>query len=143
MVMTEPHEPAALRALPSVERLLQMEPLRSAVHGARPLAVAAARAELARCRAAIRAGDDGAPPPEEIATRAAAAVERARRSSLGPVINATGVVIHTNLGRAPMPFEALEAIDNAASGYSNLEYDLDSGERGSRQAHIEPLVCEL
>ena len=70
-------------------------------------------------------------------------MERGERSSLGPVINATGVVIHTNLGRAPLPFEALEAIDNAASGYSNLEYDLERGERGSRQAHVEPLVCEL
>ena len=56
------------------------------------------------------------------------------------MINATGIVVHTNLGRAPLAFEALEAIDRAASGYSNLEYDLERGERGSRQAHVEPLL---
>src|SRR5688572_24088885 len=104
MGMTEPHDSAALRALPSVERLLQTEPLRTAARVARPVAVEAARSELERCRTAIREGNGGAPQPEEIAARAAAAVERAERSSLGPVINATGVVIHTNLGRAPLPF---------------------------------------
>ena len=133
-----------LRALPSVERLLQTEPLRSAAtEGPRALAVDAARRTLAQCRDAIRAGNGGAPPPQELAERAAQALRRAERSSLGPVINATGVVIHTNLGRAPLAFEALEAIDTAASGYSNLEYDLTAGARGSRQVHVEPLVREL
>ena len=142
--MQRPDEQAALRALPSVDRLLQTEPLRTAAaRGPRTLAVEAARAELERCRAEVRAGNGGPPDPTEIAARAAEALARARRSSLGPVINATGIVIHTNLGRAPLPFEALEAIDNAASGYSNLEYDLDRGERGTRQTHVEPLVCEL
>ena len=116
-----------LRALPSVERLLQTEPLRSAASAApRALAVEAARRELERCRAAILAGNGGPPGPEEIAARAAGELRRAERASLGPVINATGVVIHTNLGRAPLAFEALEAIDSAASGYSNLEYDFET-----------------
>ena len=133
-----------LRALPSVERLLQTEPLRSAAQeGPRTLAVEAARRELEQCRAAIVAGNGGLPALEEIAARAANAMHESGRPSLGPVINATGVVIHTNLGRAPLAFEALEAIDSAASGYSNLEYDAERGERGSRQAHVEPLVCEL
>jgi L-seryl-tRNA(Ser) seleniumtransferase len=133
-----------LRALPSVERLLQTEPLRSAAaQGPRALAVAAARRELEQCRAAIRAGDGGPPSPETIAARAASALQREERATLGPVINATGVVVHTNLGRAPLAFEALEAIDRAASGYSNLEYDLAAGTRGSRQAHVEALVREL
>jgi L-seryl-tRNA(Ser) seleniumtransferase len=133
-----------LRALPSVERLLQTEPLRSAAEqGPRALAVEAARHELEECREAILAGNGGAPRPEEIAVRAANAMNASRQMSLGPVINATGVVLHTNLGRAPLSFEALEAIDSAASGYSNLEYDLDAGTRGSRQAHLEPLVREL
>jgi L-seryl-tRNA(Ser) seleniumtransferase len=131
------------RALPSVERLLQTEPLRSAAEqGTRSLAVAAARSELEQCRTAIMAGN-GAPAAEEIATRAAHAMQQADNPSLGPVINATGVVVHTNLGRAPLAFEALEAIDRAASGYSDLEYDLGTGARGSRQAHVEPLVREL
>jgi L-seryl-tRNA(Ser) seleniumtransferase len=133
-----------LRALPSVERLLQTEPLRSAAaNGPRPLAVEAARRELERCREAVLAGNGGPPDAQQIATRAAESMERSARPSLGPVINATGVVVHTNLGRAPLPFEALEAIDAAASGYSNLEYDLERGERGSRQAHVESLICEL
>jgi L-seryl-tRNA(Ser) seleniumtransferase len=133
-----------LRALPSVERLLQTEPLRSAAEqGPRALAVEAARHELEECREAILAGNGGAPGLEEIAVRAANAMDASGRMSLGPVINATGVVLHTNLGRAPLAFEALEAIDSAASGYSNLEYDLDAGTRGSRQAHLEPLVREL
>ena len=132
------------RTLPSVERLLQTEPLRSAARqGPRTLAVEAARQALDQCRDAIIAGNGAAPAVEEIATRAASAMQESERMSLGPVINATGVVIHTNLGRAPLPFEALEAIDSAASGYSNLEYDAGDGARGSRQAHIEPLVREL
>ncbi len=133
-----------LRALPSVERLLQTEPLRSAAEqGARTLAVDAARHELERCRAAILAGNGTPPHAEEIAVRAVEAMHEEGQASLGPVINATGVVIHTNLGRAPLAFEALEAIDSAASGYSNLEYDLDAGTRGSRQAHVAPLISEL
>ena len=131
------------RALPSVEQVLQTEPLRSAAEQAtRTRAVEAARQALDRCRAAIFAGNGAAPAVEEIATRAASALQESERMSLGPVINATGVVIHTNLGRAPLPFEALEAIDSAASGYSNLEYDATEGMRGSRQAHVEPLVRE-
>ncbi len=133
-----------LRALPSVERLLQTEPLRSAAEqGPRGLAVEAARRALEQCREAILAGNGGPAGLEEIAVRAAHAMQESGRMSLGPVINATGVVIHTNLGRAPLAFEALEAIDSAASGYSNLEYDLEAGTRGSRQAHVEPLVREL
>ena len=133
-----------LRALPSVERLLQTEPLRSAAEqGPRALAVQAARHALEQCREAILAGNGGPPGPEEIAVRAAHAMSESNRMSLGPVITATGVVIHTNLGRAPLAFEALEAIDSAASGYSNLEYDLDTGARGSRQVHLEPLLREL
>ena len=59
------------------------------------------------------------------------------------VLNATGVVVHTNLGRAPLAEEALERMREAAAGYSNLEYDLDEGARGSRQDHVAPLLCEL
>jgi L-seryl-tRNA(Ser) seleniumtransferase len=133
-----------LRALPSVERLLQTEPLRTAAEqGPRAVAVDAARRELERCREAILESGGEPPQAEEIARRAVKAMQQATQASLGPVINATGVVIHTNLGRAPLAFEALEAIDSAASGYSNLEYDLESGTRGSRQVHVEALVAEL
>jgi L-seryl-tRNA(Ser) seleniumtransferase len=109
-----------LRALPSVDRL----------------ATAVARAELAERRAEVLAGD----------TAEADLVERARarlRPSLRRVLNATGVVVHTNLGRAPLAAEARAAVARAAEGYANLELDLASGERGSRQAHVEALLREL
>jgi L-seryl-tRNA(Ser) seleniumtransferase len=137
-------EQSELRALPSVEQLLQTEPLRSAAgRGPRPLAVEAARQEISRARDLMLGGNGGPPEAAELAASAAAALQRATRSTLAAVINATGVVIHTNLGRAPLSFEALEAIDSVASGYSNLEYELEQGARGSRQAHVEALLCEL
>jgi L-seryl-tRNA(Ser) seleniumtransferase len=137
-------EQAELRSLPSVEQLLQTEPLRSAAgRRPRPLAVEAARREISRAREVILGGNGGPPDVSKLASSAAAALERATHSSLAAVINATGVVVHTNLGRAPLPFEALEAIDSVASGYSNLEYELQQGARGSRQAHVDALLCEL
>jgi L-seryl-tRNA(Ser) seleniumtransferase len=142
--MDEQVEQGALRELPSVEQLLQTEPLRSAAkEGPRALAVAAARHELERCRQAILSGNGGPPVAEELAARAAGEFERAARSTLVPVINATGVIVHTNLGRAPLALDALEAIDPIAAGYSNLEYDLAGGKRASRQAHVEGLAREL
>jgi L-seryl-tRNA(Ser) seleniumtransferase len=142
--MTDGEERPELRALPSVEQLLQTEPLRSAAErGPRSLAVSAARREVDRSRESILNGGGEAPDAAELAARAVAALDEASHPSLGPVINATGVVIHTNIGRAPLSFEALDAIDSVASGYSNLEYQLESGERGSRQTHVESLLCEL
>jgi L-seryl-tRNA(Ser) seleniumtransferase len=145
--MTNEAERAAeLRALPSVEHLLQTEPLRSAAaRGPRALVVEAARHVIEHRREAILNGNGGVPAPEaaELAAAAVAALERSERATLVPVINATGVVVHTNLGRAPLAFEALEAIDSVASGYSNLEYELREGTRGSRLMHVETLLCEL
>jgi L-seryl-tRNA(Ser) seleniumtransferase len=146
-VMADELERAALRALPSVEQLLQTEPLRSAAaHGPRALAVAAARDAIEQRRTAILNGNGGesrVPENAELAATAAESMQRSERSTLVPVVNATGVVLHTNLGRAPLAFEALEAIDAVASGYSNLEYELEEGERGGRMAHVEGLLCEL
>jgi len=142
--VNEERERAALRALPSVEELLQTEPLRTAARKApRALAVEAARREIERRRNAILNGNSGEPEAREIAAEAVAALDRETRPTLAAVVNATGVVIHTNLGRAPLAFEALEAIDSVASGYANVEYDLAKGERGSRQVHVETLLCEL
>jgi len=142
--MTGAHDEEALRALPSIEQLLQTEPLRAAAATApRRLLVEAARREVERCRSAILNGNGDRPDAAELAARAAASLDDVVAPSLGPVINATGVVVHTNLGRAPLAFEALEAIDSVASGYSNLEYDLEQGQRGSRQAHVEALAVEL
>jgi L-seryl-tRNA(Ser) seleniumtransferase len=79
----------------------------------------------------------------ELAARAAAELRTRAHPRLAPVINATGVVLHTNLGRAPLPLGALDALEAVGSGYSNLEYDLEAGARGSRQAHLEGLLREL
>ena len=129
-----------LRALPSVNDLLadprvaEFEAERGHV-----LAVAAARAALAEARESI--GDGGEPGDLGARTVALAGVIAAPR--LRRVLNATGVVVHTNLGRAPLAEEALERMREAAAGYSILEYDLDEGARGSRQDHVAPLLCEL
>jgi L-seryl-tRNA(Ser) seleniumtransferase len=143
-MMDERGEAEGLRALPAVERLLQEEPLRTAARERpRALAVDAARRVLERCREDVRAGNGGVPGVAELAVRAARALEARTRRHLVPVINATGVVIHTNLGRAPLPADAVDAVEAVAGGYSNLEYDIVAGARGSRQAHIERLVCDL
>jgi L-seryl-tRNA(Ser) seleniumtransferase len=127
---------AALRALPSVERLAS----ELGEESAGPLAVTAARAAIAERRAQIRAG---ANEEVDLVARARAALDAARAASLRRVINATGVIVHTNLGRAPLPAAARDAAARAAEGYSNLELDLDTARRGSRQQHVEGLVREL
>jgi L-seryl-tRNA(Ser) seleniumtransferase len=123
---------ASLRDLPSVDRMLADTRLASEP---RPLALAAARAALEAARAAIRAGDDPGDPVE----RALAGLRSARVPSLRRVLNATGVIVHTNLGRAPLPPASLERIA-AVAGYSNLELDLATGKRGSRQDHLVDLL---
>jgi L-seryl-tRNA(Ser) seleniumtransferase len=126
-----------LRSLPSVEELA------SSLGGelSHGPAVDAAREAIAARREALLSG---APEDEWDARADALARARAREAPrLRRVINATGVIVHTNLGRAPLPAAALDAIAEAAAGYSNLEYDLDAGARGSRHAHIEQLLCEL
>jgi L-seryl-tRNA(Ser) seleniumtransferase len=123
-----------LRALPSVERLA------AALDAPHALAVAAARAALEARRDELRAGaDDDA----DLVARARAALGGAERPSLRRVLNATGVIVHTNLGRAPLAGAARDAVAAAAAGYSNLELDLATGARGSRQAHVEGLLREL
>jgi len=80
---------------------------------------------------------------DELVVRAHAIAADAARASLRPVVNATGVIVHTNLGRAPLAASAVEAVSAVAGGYSNLELDLAAGVRGSRQEHVEGLVAEL
>jgi L-seryl-tRNA(Ser) seleniumtransferase len=119
-----------LRALPSVDELLQTEPLRStAQRTSRAAALAAARAQIELTRSAVRQGNGTIPPGSELAVAAAAEVERRSEASLGPVINATGVVVHTNLGRAPLAQPALDAVAATGRSYSNLELELGEGTR--------------
>src|SRR4051812_5699770 len=126
-----------LRGLPSVERLASR--LSPAPH---PLAVAAARETIDAARQAVLGGGPLL-SDEELAVAAAERLARLAEPSLRRVVNATGVVLHTNLGRAPLAPAAVAQVSEAAAGYSNLEYDLESGERGSRGAHGGQLLGEL
>ncbi len=132
-----------LRQLPSVDRLLGQPVLQELLplYGHR-LAVTAVRETLAQVREEVRAGEE-VPPPETLAVRAAAHLRDHLAPTLRPVINGTGVIIHTNLGRAPLSAAARAAMEAAARGYSNLEYDLPAGRRGQRTVHVERLLCEL
>jgi L-seryl-tRNA(Ser) seleniumtransferase len=129
-----------LRELPSVDELLGRQELEALVaeHG-RPLVLAAARAALERAREDVKAGF----PPSDLTERTTLELEARVRPSLRRVLNATGVVVHTNLGRAPLAQAALERVREAGAGYSNLEYDLEAGSRGSRQDHVATLLREL
>jgi L-seryl-tRNA(Ser) seleniumtransferase len=126
-----------LRSLPSVEELAAS--LGDVPHA---LAVRAAREAIEARRAALLAGEP-APPEWDARADALARARAGERPHLRRVINATGVIVHTNLGRAPLAAAAIDAVSEAAAGYSNLEYDLDSGARGSRYAHVEELLREL
>ena len=109
--------------------------------------VAALRAAAAELRAAIAGGDGACATEAAAAARiegaAAARLREAFRRSLQPVINATGVVIHTNLGRAPLAATAIARIGEVARGYSSLEYDVERGGRGRRDVHAERLLCRV
>ncbi|HEU4941069.1 MAG TPA: L-seryl-tRNA(Sec) selenium transferase [Candidatus Eisenbacteria bacterium] len=132
-----------LRSIPSVESLLQHPDLAALLGRApRPVIVQAVRDTLAQVRDSMKEGG-GAMSAAELAARARALAEASLRPNLRPVINATGIILHTNLGRAPLPEAAVEAVLMAARGYTNLELDLASGSRGSRGAHLTPLLTEL
>ena len=105
----------------------------------RPLLVSAARSALARAREELQAGAE----PGDLVERVESELAAARGARLRRAINATGVIIHTNLGRAPLALEALERVNAVAGGYSNLEYDLGEGGRGSRQDHAAPILRRL
>ena len=126
------------RELPSVDRLLT-DALLAGTGFDRALLAELAREELATARAAIAAGR-AAPDAAAVAGGVLARARALGRPSLRPVINATGVIIHTNLGRAPLSEAARAAVEAVTLGYSNLEFDLDSGARGSRHTHLEALL---
>jgi L-seryl-tRNA(Ser) seleniumtransferase len=118
--------------MPEIEELLQEQP--------RSVVVDAARAALDVARQGIAQGSES-PSVAQLVVDVASRVQASEELSLRPVINATGVVIHTNLGRAPLSEEAARAMVEISQQYSNLEFDLASGERGSRHVHVEELLC--
>ena len=136
----------ALRALPSVEEAraalearLRERSLPPAPHAAQ---IRAIRFVLQSARDRIRAGDP-APSADALIEQAMRALATQAQPHLGPVINATGVIINTNLGRAPLSQRAIAQVSAIAGGYSNLEFALPAGERGSRQAHSRALLRDL
>lgn len=132
-----------LRLLPSIDDLLQSEAGGKLItRYSRPLTLRALRASLTQARAVILAGS-ACPPSDNLLRAAEQLLVQEQRPSLHPVINATGVIINTNLGRSPLSSAALESVQRVAAGYSNLEYDLEAGERGSRHVHAASLLCAL
>jgi len=138
------HNVRDFRIIPSIEALRQRAVVRDleARHGA-DATVTALRSGADQLRSRIAAGEEIALAAESIEAFAAGALSGQARGSLRPVINATGVVIHTNLGRAPLAEAAIARISAIASGYSNLEYDIDAGARGSRTVHAELLLTQI
>jgi L-seryl-tRNA(Ser) seleniumtransferase len=133
-------------AIPSVDRLLTSPGFEALLAlYPRGRVVDAARASVAEVRSEIRRGrpPEGVGEPGSYARRAERLLVEGDVPSLRRVINATGVVLHTNLGRAPLATAAVEAMVSAAAEYTNLEYDLDEGERGSRYVHSVSLLTEL
>jgi L-seryl-tRNA(Ser) seleniumtransferase len=134
-----------LRALPPVHGVLDHPAARTlSTRFGRPALTAVLRALLGEARERIAAGALAAAPDEaELLAAAEGRLAERVRPGLRRTINATGVIIHTNLGRAPLAREALAAMGEVAAGYSNLEFDLAAGKRGSRTAGVEPLLREL
>jgi L-seryl-tRNA(Ser) seleniumtransferase len=143
----QPAAESALRQIPSVDELLRSPRLeRLMFRAGRELVLETTREVLDDLRAEL-AADPGRTveplDPARIEDRIQAAVDRQLEPSLRPVINATGVVLHTNLGRAPISPEAAEHLRRTATSYSNLEYDLASGRRGKRDTHTARLLTRI
>ena len=132
--------------MPAVNEVLQVAAVQALARGhSHDRIVDAVRQELAELRGRLGEGAsiDSEAGAEAIGARVAARVNREGEARLRGVINATGIVLHTNLGRAPLAESAARAAGEAARGYLNLELDLESGKRASRQAAIRQWVCRL
>ena len=139
-----PDQPKTLRHLPQLQRLLESPEAQAlaTTHG-RTALVEALRHVLDQTRAALLAGSQPATDAPSLLTAAATHLAARSQPGLVRVINATGIVLHTNLGRAPMAPEAIAAAAEVARSYCNLEFDLTTGQRGSRTAALEPLAAEV
>lgn len=132
-----------LRQIPSVDQLIKTKPITDCISEfGRPLTLKAIRTVLEEVRLRYSEGDS-IPADEDLLIGVIDKLASWTAPTLQPVINATGVILHTNLGRAPISSSALQAIQAAASGYSSLEYQLDKGRRGSRTIHAESFFKQL
>ena len=138
---------ALYRSLPNIDEILGAPEMARAITAGvlpRELVLRCAREELEALRSQIAQGKRSDQVTlDEVLASVKAAVGAAQQPSLRRVINATGIVIHTNLGRSVLPESALEAVIATSRGYANLEYDIVAGERGHRGDHIETLICEI
>lgn len=125
--------------LPGVYQLLEHLNETNNTHAAR---LTACRSALAQARERIQQGEQ-TPPLATLLEWALTALQQHQQSSLRPLINATGVIVHTNLGRAPLSEDALLAMQTVGASYSNLEFELNNGKRGKRQSHIEDLIVQI
>lgn len=131
------------RKLPGVDTVISDERIsRLASRYPHDLLVDLVREQLEKAREIISSGNP-CPPLDDIVQSVSDQLDKLENPVLRPVINATGVVIHTNLGRAPLSKETIAAMDTVSRDYSNLEFDLPTGKRGSRYVHIEDLLCRL
>ena len=132
-----------LRLLPSIDELLQSSGGAGLIaQYSRGMTLRAIRAALAQARLDIFNGST-CPSSEQLLASAEQTLQQVMQPHLRSVINATGVIINTNLGRSPLSQEALQAVQQVAGGYSNLEYDVEAGKRGSRHTHVTALLREL
>jgi len=137
------HMKKEFRSLPSVDKILSdARVVRCEEAYSRPTVLQVARDCLDEARSKIQAGES-APSFDNIVDSICSRVSSLASISLRPVINATGVILHTNLGRAPLSQETIAAMEECSRSYVNLEIDLDDGKRGSRQVHVESLICRL
>ena len=134
-----------LAALPSVDRLLRHEAADPLIRqSGRTIVTDAIRQVLAAARADVAAAGTVAEIGEHVLlARVAAIINAESRPSMRPVFNLTGTVLHTNLGRAPLPVDAVDAVREAALRPTNVEFDLENGRRGDRDSHVERMLCRL
>ena len=133
-----------LRDLPSVDSLIKHSAVQNLEQEyGRELTIESLRYTLSKSRSAILAGSQDVPSDDELVTNAGLWIKHLTSPSLIPVVNATGVIVHTNLGRAPLSSQAQRAVQIISGVYSNLEYDLGAGSRGSRTVHTEKLLSKL
>ncbi|MBA7675271.1 L-seryl-tRNA(Sec) selenium transferase [subsurface metagenome] len=134
---------SSFRHLPSVDRLISDQRMqRLEEEYSHHFVLQIVRQHLEEVRLHIAQGEP-APSFDQLVESICERLDSLAEPSLRPVINATGVLLHTNLGRAPLSQEAVVAMERSAKGYTNLEIDMDSGKRGSRQVHIQSLLCQL
>lgn len=132
-----------LRSLPKVDSILNEDKIKNLKDVPYSLVIGTIREELDSIREGILSGTINEISKDEIVNNIINSIENKNEMHLKRVINATGTVLHTNLGRACLPEAAAKAVVNTSQNYSNLEFDLEKGERGSRYSHVEKLICKI